>query len=481
MTTRTERRRGAMTDSPRARRPRAPKPLKWIVADLLARHVDELVDAAGDSLRHLPCDVRDALLAVARRRRCLDDAALRALVDESTTIIDASGCGGGRRVTDAGIAALAARRALRNVTAVDLSRCDGVTAAGLRILTRAAPRLRTLRCGGDATCNAACEAAMPGIVPRLEDGGGVDDWETRAEVDSTDVVDGDDVSEPLDDFEPARATSLEWLVWPDVRPDTRATISRRCPRIRIVAPPREVHLRAAAAVTDPSFAAVAGEGWIGFGRARARTTPGEGSRGYESSPPGGAPRPVSHAWEGGVGRGEDNDGLVVVAASKRLTGERLTTDGQRIPWWLAADDDVNASPNDVPPIEADPTRALDEAHLACIDPRSWVHPSCSSSRPAASIDRRGANKQVKAVKAGENNATNASSTALRWRLKFAEDDVPIAERFRRACAEVEAARAARRERNHQKRKNRNLNRLAASSSERHIFRAMDDVSLVDLR
>ena len=256
-----------MTDSPRAHRPRAPKPLKWIVADLLARHVDELVDAAGESLRHVvPCDVRDALLAVARRRRCLDDATLRALVDDSTTIIDASGCGGGR-VTDAGIAALAARRALRNVTAVDLSRCDGVTAAGLRILARAAPRLRTLRCGGDATCNAACEAAMPGIVPRLEDGGGVDDWETRAEahVDSTDVpTHGDD----FDCFEPcrARATSLEWLVWPDVRPDTRATISRQCPRIRIVAPPREVHLRAAAAVTDPSFAAVAGEGWIGFGR-----------------------------------------------------------------------------------------------------------------------------------------------------------------------------------------------------------------------
>ena len=208
-----------MTDSPRARRPRAPKPLKWIVADLLARHVDELVDAGGESLRHLPCDVRDALLAVARRRRCLDDATLRALVDESTTIIDASGCGGGR-VTDAGIAALAARRALRNVTAVDLSRCDGVTAAGLRILARAAPRLRTLRCGGDATCNAACEAAMPGIVPRLEDGGGVDDWETRAEVDSTNV-DGDNFAS----FEPhSRATSLEWLVWPDVRPDTRATI-----------------------------------------------------------------------------------------------------------------------------------------------------------------------------------------------------------------------------------------------------------------
>ncbi|ACO63309.1 predicted protein [Micromonas commoda] len=450
-----------MTDSPRARRPRAPKPLKWIVADLLARHVDELVDAGGESLRHLPCDVRDALLAVARRRRCLDDAALRALVDESTTIIDASGCGGGR-VTDAGIAALAARRALRNVTAVDLSRCDGVTAAGLRILARAAPRLRTLRCGGDATCNAACEAAIPGIVPRLEDGGGVDDWETRAEVDST-----------------TRATALEWLVWPDVRPDTRATIVRQCPRIRIVAPPREVHLRAASAVTDPSFAAVAGEGWIGFGRAR--TTPVTHRpvthRGYESSPPGSSPRPVSQYAERCVGRGEDNDGLVVVAASKR-PGEGLTTHRRGIPWWLAGENDVNTSPA-VPPIEADPTRALDEAHLTRVDPRSWVHPSSSSSSSsptAASIDRRGANKLL-----GENAATTASSMALRWRLKFAEDDVPIAERFRRACAEVEAARTARRERNHQKRKNRHFNRLAASSSERLIFRAMDDVSLVDLR
>ena len=155
----------------------------------------------------------------------------------------------------------------------------------------------------------------------------------------------------------------------------------------------------------------------------------------------------------------------------------MTTHRRGIPWWLAGENDVNASPA-VPPIEADPTRALDEAHLTRVDPRSWVHPSSSSSSSsptAASIDRRGANKS------GKNDATTASLMALRWRLKFAEDDVPIAERFRRACAEVEAARAARRERNHQKRKNRHFNRLAASSSERLIFRAMDDVSLVDLR
>jgi hypothetical protein len=45
--------------------------------------------------------------------------------------------------------------------------------------------------------------------------------------------------------------------------------------------------------------------------------------------------------------------------------------------------------------------------------------------------------------------------------------------------EVDAERAARREKNSQKRKNRNLNRMFTSSSERHIYRALDDISLVD--
>jgi hypothetical protein len=62
------------------------KPLKWLVADILATHVDELVDAAGESLRHLPLDVKCALVAVARRRGCLDDAALSCLVEEGATV-----------------------------------------------------------------------------------------------------------------------------------------------------------------------------------------------------------------------------------------------------------------------------------------------------------------------------------------------------------------------------------------------------------
>ena len=94
-----------------------------------------------------------------------------------------------------------------------------------------------------------------------------------------------------------------------------------------------------------------------------------------------------------------------------------------------------------------------------------------SARTSAPRERREASR-------GQ-TASALEGGALRWRLKFAEDDVPIAERFRRAYLEVDAERAARREKNSQKRKNRNLNRMFTSSSERHIYRALDDLSLVD--
>ena len=85
--------------------PREVKALKWLVVDLLAAHVDELIELAGEALRALPPDARHALLAVARRKGCLDDAALDALVDETATALDVSGCGDA--VTDTGVRALA--------------------------------------------------------------------------------------------------------------------------------------------------------------------------------------------------------------------------------------------------------------------------------------------------------------------------------------------------------------------------------------
>jgi hypothetical protein len=98
------------------------KPLKWLVADMLAAHLDELVDVAGESLRHLPQDVKCALVAVARRRGCLDDAVLACLVEEGAAVLDVSGCHK-NAVTDQGIADLARRGALRGVARAVLVSC----------------------------------------------------------------------------------------------------------------------------------------------------------------------------------------------------------------------------------------------------------------------------------------------------------------------------------------------------------------------
>ena len=121
--------------------PREVKALKWLVVDLLAAHVDELIELAGEALRALPPDARHALLAVARRKGCLDDAALDALVDETATALDVSGCGDA--VTDTGVRALAAylaeRRAelgggaLVEIGAADGRLCHLLNATGLLV------------------------------------------------------------------------------------------------------------------------------------------------------------------------------------------------------------------------------------------------------------------------------------------------------------------------------------------------------------
>ena len=253
---------------------------------------------------------------------------------------------------------------------------------------------------------------------------------------------------------------------------TRAGIVRRCPKIRIVAPPREIHDRASVAVADPIFVAVAGEGWVGFG-AKAGSAPGTTGGG---SPGTRGCRLPGMRFQRGFGRGEDNDGLVVVAAGGGAA--------RRTRWWLDEDETVGTfSP---PPIHADPTRALDAAHLAPLDPRVYGG-SIDTDKGTYRCAQRGTKGTglgediaAKGTKGGPLQTASAlEGGALRWRLKFAEDDVPIAERFRRAYLEVDAERAARREKNSQKRKNRNLNRLSTSSSERHIYRALDDISLVD--
>lgn len=445
--------------------PREVKALKWLVVDLLAAHVDELIELAGEALRALPPDARHALLAVARRKGCLDDAALDALVDETATALDVSGCGDA--VTDTGVRALAARGALRSVVAADITSCRGITADGIRELVSGAPNLEVLRCGGDPACDAACRDAIAparpggGVLPRLLDSRrrSLESWEALGEDD--DVLDfrkPDSVG--VSAFgEGARA--LRWLVWPDVDRVSRGRVARRCPRVRVIAPSPEAADAANEAARDVRFVAVAGEGWIGWGEK-------SGARGEEED----ANPPRKLVRTKTTNRGSnDNDGLVLVAVSgiddaQKLpgTGSHQTsrTSSENPCWWYRRRD----GDSDRPPLAADPTRALDHRAVRLV------------RRDAYGGIPEGPLASTRSARVGA--PAGVARGALRWRLNFAEDAEgaeSVASRFARACREVASERAARREKNYKKQRNRQRNKLG--SAERHIWNAMNDMALVD--
>ena len=436
--------------------------MKWLVVDLLAAHVDELIELAGEALRALPPDARHALLAVARRKGCLDDAALDALVDETATALDVSGCGDA--VTDTGVRALAARGALRSVVAADITSCRGITADGIRELVSGAPNLEVLRCGGDPACDAACRDAIAparpggGVLPRLLDSRrrSLESWEALGEDDDVLEIGGPDSVGVSAFGEGARA--LRWLVWPDVDRVSRGRVARRCPRVRVIAPSPEAADAANEAARDVRFVAVAGEGWIGWGEK-------SGARGEEEDA---NRRKLRTKTTGGS---NDNDGLVLVAVSgiddARVpgTGSHQTFRTSENPYWWYRRRDGDS---DRPPLAADPTRALDHRAVRLVrrDAYGGIHEG-REGIPKPRSARVGAPAGV-------------ATGALRWRLNFAEDAdgaESVASRFARACREVASERAARREKNYKKQRNRQRNKLG--SAERHIWNAMNDMALVD--
>ena len=472
--------------------PREVKALKWLVVDLLAAHVDELIELAGEALRALPPDARHALLGVARRKGCLDDAALGALVDETATALDVSGCGDA--VTDAGVRALAARGALRGVVAADITSCRGITADGIRELVRGAPKLEVLRCGGDPACNAACRDAIApthpggGVLPRLLDSRrrSLESWEALGEEDDDTTARGGAMASDGENIKVSAfgegARALRWLVWPDVDRVSRGRVAQRCPRVRVIAPSPQVVAAANEAANDVHFVAVAGEGWIGWGAS---------AGGGETST---SARRQRQTLPGTTGRSENNDGLVLVAAGhtgvgakagqpfdfgdsgcmdgggnrESLRSAKWRSSTESDPWWYGARRDGDV---DGPPRAADPTRALDHRFVRLVRRDVFSCGGDPEATPEGAPEPRRAGSSVLAGVAGG---------ALRWRLKFAEDAEgaeSVAARFARACAEVASARAARREKNYKKQRNRQRNKLG--SAERHIWDAMNDVALTD--
>ena len=343
-----------------------------------------------------------------------------------------------------------------------------VTADGIRELVSGAPNLEVLRCGGDPACDAACRDAIAparpggGVLPRLLDSRrrSLDSWEALGEDDDVLEIGGPD-SDGVSAFgEGARA--LRWLVWPDVDRVSRGRVARRCPRVRVIAPSPEAADAANEAARDVRFVAVAGEGWIGWGEK-------SGARGEEEDANRRKPRAL--APHGTTGGSNDNDGLVLVAVSgienARVPGtgsHQTSRTSENRHWWYRRRD----GDSDDPPLAADPTRALDHRAVRLVrrDAYGGIHEG-REGIPKPRSARVGAPAGV-------------ATGALRWRLNFAEDAEgaeSVASRFARACREVASERAARREKNYKKQRNRQRNKLG--SAERHIWNAMNDMALVD--
>ncbi|GMN51595.1 hypothetical protein TIFTF001_020738 [Ficus carica] len=147
------------------------------------------------------------LAAVARRRKLLNDEVIVSLADSSWEILDISGSD----ISDIGLSKVA--EICKSLKAVDISRCSGITTAGVSELVRHCHSLETFRCGGCPRSDHTARRCLGIFKPKLNDVEG-DSWE---ELDTAEIVNG--------------AESLRWLVWPKIDNNTLESFSTECPRI----------------------------------------------------------------------------------------------------------------------------------------------------------------------------------------------------------------------------------------------------------
>ncbi|GER32267.1 RNI-like superfamily protein [Striga asiatica] len=161
-----------------------------------------------------PCKVDFAifdmvLLAVARRRKLLNDGIIIALGDSSFQILDISGSD----VSDSGLCHIV--DICQNLKAVDISQCTRLTSAGISKLLQRCSSLEILRWGGCPRSSYTARRCLSLLKPDLNDVEG-ESWEELDEVDFT-----------------HGAHSLRWLVWPNIDKDSLETLTIECPRIAV--------------------------------------------------------------------------------------------------------------------------------------------------------------------------------------------------------------------------------------------------------
>lgn len=199
--------------------------LRSLCTEVLAAHIPDLAAAGDDILPWLPMDVRRSLLAVAKRRRELNDEVLNLLVDEQCRVLDLSGVGG--KVSIRGVVSAISKTP--NLQLIDISGLE-IGPKFIKSLAKCCPGLLGLRMGfpksqsqsqiqtqtqtqmediGDALIE-----VFPGLIRQSNI---AESWEYVAE----------DI--PFD----GTLLRLECLVWPDIPPATEWKCLQVAPKVYI--------------------------------------------------------------------------------------------------------------------------------------------------------------------------------------------------------------------------------------------------------
>ncbi|KAA0025152.1 protein AMN1-like protein [Cucumis melo var. makuwa] len=186
-----------------------PPNLVSLCVGVIGKHLEDIIPDLDEISANFPSDVKQSIAAVARRRELLNDDVIISLVDSSWETLDVSGS----EVSDFGLAEIG--KTCKSLRAVDISRCNKITAAGVSELVQHCCSLETLRCGGCPRSDATARRSLDIFKPRLDDIEG-DSWE---ELDTAEIANG--------------AQSLRWLVWPKIDKDSLEIFSTECPRITI--------------------------------------------------------------------------------------------------------------------------------------------------------------------------------------------------------------------------------------------------------
>ncbi|KAG0478154.1 hypothetical protein HPP92_012873 [Vanilla planifolia] len=184
-----------------------PQRLVNLCIEVLGQHFEDIIADISEIAVQLPIDVKLVLLAIARRRQLLNDNVLIALSDYSWDIVDISGSD----ATDVGLSKVA--QMCSNLQAIDISRCDKITVAGVTDVLCHCHSLATLRCGGSPRSDFTARRCLSILKPKLIDVDG-DSWE---ELESVDINNG--------------PQSLRWLVWPKIDEESKLSLARESPRI----------------------------------------------------------------------------------------------------------------------------------------------------------------------------------------------------------------------------------------------------------